>query len=182
MNSKIFLFAIVGLLPMSSFAEYRMSVKFSDPSSISFGTVSNPGEETPEEPTEPTDACPTNLPMPTFASGSPSIQKSGASVLYKVQITSAGGYSTYAEVEAGQSTGTPRFVKMLMTSNSGNAYPTNGGLYSGTLQAWLINSGQSLNVTMTPIVFDNSDGSVCATGTPFQLVSKTHAQLYSEAQ
>jgi hypothetical protein len=181
MNSKIFLFVLVGILPMSSFAEYRMNVKFSDPSSISFGTVSNPGEETPEEPTEPTDTCPTNMPMPTFASGYPSIQKSVNSVSYSVQITAAGGYSTYAEVAAGQATGTPRFVKMLMTQISGNSYPANGGLYAGTLQAWVINSGQSLNVTMIPIVFDNSDGSVCATGTPFQLVSKTYAQLYSEA-
>lgn len=51
MNNKLFLFALFGLIPVTSIAEYRMNINFSDPSSISFGTnTSEPGEGTPEEP------------------------------------------------------------------------------------------------------------------------------------
>lgn len=175
-TKQLFLFALIGVLPISSFAEYRMSVHFSDPSSISFGTVSNPGEETPVEPVDPVDACPTNLPMPTFASGFPSIQKNGANVTYSVQITGAGGYATYAEVVSGQ-----RFVKMLTTYVTGVDYGANGGLYAGTNQAWIVKTGQTINVVVTPLVYDMEEGTVCASGTPFTLVNKSHAQLYSEA-
>lgn len=176
MNSKIFLFAIVGLLPMSSFAEYRMSVKFSDPSSISFGTVSNPGEETPEEPTDPVDSCPTSFPSPTFVSGYPSVLKSGANVSYSVKITAAGGYASMAEVTSGQ-----RYVKILTTSVSGVDYG-NGGIYVGDIQSWLVKTGQTINVVVTPVAYDMQEGTVCASGTPFTLVNKSLSQLYSEAQ
>jgi hypothetical protein len=177
-TKQLFLFALIGVLPISSFADYRMNVKFSDPSSISFGAVSNPGEGTPEEPpTDPEDSCPTNFPQPTMASGFPSIVKSGANVSYSVQVTSAGGYSTYAEITGGE-----RFVKMLTTSVSGVDYG-NGALYAGTTQGWLVKTGQTINVVVTPIAYDMQEGTPCPiTGTPFTLINKTHAQLYSEAQ
>jgi hypothetical protein len=176
MNSKLFLLLLICLLPISSFAEYRMNVKFSDPSSISFGTPSNPGEGAPEEPTDPVDACPTSFPAPTFVNGYPSVLKSGANVSYSVQITSAGGYATMAEVTSGQ-----RYVKILTTSVSGVDYG-NGAIYVGDIQGWLVKTGQTINVVVTPVAYDMQEGTVCASGTPFTLVNKSHTQLYSEAQ
>lgn len=181
MTSKLFLVLLIGILPLSSFAEYRMNVKFSDPSSISFGSSSNPGDGTPEEPTvpeEPEDSCPTNFPQPTMASGFPSIRKGSSDVTYSVQITGAGGYATYAEVTSGQ-----RFIKMLSTHVTGVDYGANGGIYAGTPQAWGVKVGQTINVVVTPIAYDMQEGTPCPiTGTPFTLINKTHAQLYSEAQ
>lgn len=178
MNNKLFLFALFGLIPVTSIAEYRMNINFFDPSSISFGTnTSEPGEGTPEEPTDPVDACPTSFPTPTLAAGFPTIIKSGASVNYSVQITSAGGYASMAEVGSGQ-----RFVKIVTTHVSGVGYG-DGGLYVGTTQTWGVNAGETLNVVLTPVAYDMQEGTQCPiTGTPFTLVNKTHAQLYSEAQ
>jgi hypothetical protein len=103
--------------------------------------------------------------------------KSGADVSYSIQVTSSGGYSTYAEVTGGE-----RFVKMLTTSVSGVDYG-NGALYAGTTQGWLVKTGQTINVVVTPIAYDMQEGTPCPiTGTPFTLINKTHAQLYSEAQ
>ena len=177
MHNKLFLFALLGLIPVTSMAEYRMNVNFSDPSSISFGTKnSEPGEGTPEEPTDPVDACPTSFPAPTLAAGFPKIINGGSSVNYDVQITSAGGYASMAEVTSGQ-----RFVKIVTTHVTGVGYG-DGGLYVGTNQSWAVTTGQTLNVTMTPVAYDMQQGTVCATGGTFQLVNKTYAQLQSEAQ
>lgn len=102
--------------------------------------------------------------------------KSGANVSYSVQITSAGGYATMAEVTSGQ-----RYVKILTTSVSGVDYG-NGAIYVGDIQGWLVKTGQTINVVVTPVAYDMQEGTVCASGTPFTLINKTHAQLYSEAQ
>lgn len=178
MNTKLILLSFVGFLPLIAMAEYRMNINFSDPSSISFGTKnSEPGEGTPEEPTDPVDACPTSFPAPTLAAGFPTITKSGASVNYSVQITSAGGYASMADVGSEQ-----RFVKIVTTHVSGVGYG-DGGLYVGTTQTWGVNTGETLNVVLTPVAYDMQEGTQCPiTGAPVTLVNKTHAQLYSEAQ
>lgn len=177
MNTKLILLSFIGFLPLTAMAEYRMNINFSDPSSISFGTkTSEPDEGTPEEPTDPVDACPTSFPAPTLAAGFPTITTSGASVNYSVQITSAGGYASIAEVGSGQ-----RFVKIITTHVTGIGFG-DGGLYVGTTQSWPVTAGQTLNVTMTPVAYDMQEGTVCATGGTFQLVNKTYAQLQAEAQ
>lgn len=176
MNFK-FAFLILPLVfPATSFAEYRMNVKFSDPSSISFGTVSNPGEETPEEPVDPVDACPTNFATPVYQAGYPKVRNN--SLLYfDVMITSAGGYASMADFSSGQ-----RYLKMVKTTVTGVSFG-NGALYAGTEQTWSVNPGQVLNVILTPVAFDMQEGVECPiTGTPVQLVNKSYAQLYSEAQ
>lgn len=176
MNSKLFLFVFAGLISVASLAEYRMNVKFSDPSSISFGSIfSEPGDGTPAEPTDPVDACPTSFPAPTLAAGFPSITKGGSTVNYSIEITSAGGYASMAEVSSGQ-----RFVKIITTHVTGVSYG-DGGLYVGTNQAWAVNAGQTLNVTMTPVAYDMQEGTICSTGGTFQLVNKSYAQLEADA-
>lgn len=185
MNNKLFLFALFGLIPVTSMADYRMHINFSDPSSISFGSnTSEPGEGTPEEPTDPVDTCPTNFPAPTFLTGFPYVQRSGLDVIYNVQITAAGGYASYEELSTYNeaNSGGKRYFKMLTTrADDGILSNLDGGLYVGTTQSWMVKNGNYLKVTVTPIAFDMKEGTVCATGTPFILVNKTHTQLYSEA-
>lgn len=179
MNKKIISISIsitlLILSPLVSHASYRMNISPQDPESIQFLTPSE--VEIPESIPPVIDdpnTCSNNFPTPVMAPGYPKVIKGSNSLQYLILYTSVGNYSNQANMSS------QKYPKLLLTHTTGTQHGTDSAAWGDVLTGWQVNPGETIHVVVTPASYDMEGGSVCASGTPIDLVNKTYDELLNQ--
>lgn len=176
MNKKII--SISFLLILSSFvshASYRMNISSQDPESIQFLTPSE--LEIPEiipPVIDDPNTCSSNLPTPIMAPGYPKVIKGGNYVQYLILYTSVGNYTNQANMLS------QKYPKVILTHTTGTQHGVDSAAWGDTVTGWQVNPGETIHVVVTPSSYDVAGNSICASGSPVELVNKTYDQLRNE--
>jgi hypothetical protein len=164
---------LLTLLPLSALADYRMIITAQDKSSIKF--VNTEEIEVAALPVvEDPDACSSNLPEPVMAPGYPKVIKAGNYVQYLILYSSVGNYANQANITA------QKYTKVLLMHTTGTQHGVDSAAWADTLTGWQVNPGETIRVVVTPSSYDTVGNSICAVGTPIELVNKTYDQLRNE--
>lgn len=162
---------LLTLLPFSVFADYRIIIPAQDKESIQFVNTEEVGAlPIVEDP----DTCSSNLPAPVMAPGYPKVIKGSNSLQYLILYTSVGNYSNQANMSS------QKYPKLLLTHTTGTQHGTDSAAWGDVPTGWQVNPGETIHVVVTPASYDMEGGSVCASGTPIDLVNKTYDELLNQ--
>jgi hypothetical protein len=162
---------LLTLLPLSAFADYRMIIPAQDKESIKFVNT----EEVAALPiVDDPDTCSSNLPAPVMAPGYPKVIKAPNYIQYIILYTSVGNYANQTNITA------QKYTKVLLTHTTGTQHGVDNAAWGDTLTGWQVNPGETIRVVVTPSSYDTAGNSICATGSPIELVNKTYEQLRNE--
>lgn len=172
-KNKLFAAFLLTVLPIYAIAEYRIVLQPQDKESIKFVTTNE--VDIPEIPVvDDPNTCSSNFPAPIMAPGYPKVVVSGNTIQYHILYTSVGNYSNQATMMA------QKYPKVLLTHTTGTQHGADSAAWGDTLTAWQVNPGETIHVVVTPSSYDIANNTICASGTPIDLVNKTYDELRNQ--
>lgn len=169
-KNKLFAAALLTVLPIYAMAEYRVFLQPQDKESIKFVNTNEVEIPIVDDP----NTCSSNFPAPIMAPGYPKVILAPNYVQYLILYTSVGNYSNQSTMMS------QKYPKVLLTHTTGTQHGTDNAAWGDTLTGWLVKPGETIHVVVTPSSYDMANNTICASGTPIDLVNKTYEQLRNQ--